>query len=61
MNNNGKDLHTEIWIGNLLRLGILLACLVVAVGGIIFLLSHGNETSSFQVFQKKSELFTPDR
>jgi len=37
-------------IGNLLRFGLLISAAVVAVGAAIFLIRHGGETASYDIF-----------
>jgi uncharacterized membrane protein len=38
------------WIGNLLRIGVATAAVVVVLGGILYLSRHGLETPSYRVF-----------
>jgi len=38
-------------ISRLLRIGLLVSSVIVAVGGVIFLLRHGNETAAYAVFR----------
>lgn len=38
-------------VGNTLRLGVSLACLVAFVGGIIYLVSHGGEAFDLSTYQ----------
>src|SRR6266498_1549677 len=45
-----KDKDMEIIMGNLLRLGVLLSAFIVAAGGIIFLVKHGNELQQYHSF-----------
>ncbi len=45
------DQKTEVVIGNLLRLGVLLAATIVLIGGVFFLARHGYMPSDFRVFQ----------
>lgn len=56
----GSDLHgrypsaddqVERTIGNLLRVGVLLAAAVTAAGGVIYLAHHGGETADDSVFR----------
>lgn len=42
-------------IGNLLRYGVWTALTVAAIGGIIYLLHHGNETENYSVFIEKDK------
>lgn len=41
-------------IGNTLRIGVSLACLVAFIGGIIYLVKHGGETFSFDDYRNFS-------
>jgi uncharacterized membrane protein len=45
------DVRTEIIIGALLRLGVLLAAGVVAVGAAIYLVRHGGSAPEYHAFQ----------
>ena len=38
-------------VGNLLRSGVILATLVVAIGGVIYLIRHGGESADYRKFQ----------
>jgi uncharacterized membrane protein len=40
-------------ISGLLRFGLLVSALVVLAGGVIFLLRHGGETASYQIFRSE--------
>jgi uncharacterized membrane protein len=42
--------QVERTLGNLLRAGVILAALVVLVGGVLFLLRHGTEPADHHVF-----------
>lgn len=42
-------------IGNLLRYGVWTALTVAAIGGIIYLLHHGNETENYSVFIERDK------
>ena len=44
------DQKIEVIIANLLRAGVLLAALLVIVGGLIFLMRHGLSPASYHVF-----------
>ena len=46
-----QDAKIDNIIGNLLRIGVLLAAAVVAVGGILYLALHGAETPHYRVFR----------
>ncbi len=48
-NTSGDD-QLDRTIGNLLRIGVLLAAAVTAVGGAIYLSRHGKETADDTVF-----------
>lgn len=41
----------EVWLGNLLRLGVAVAGVVVLVGGVLELLQHGHQAVSYSVFR----------
>jgi len=45
-----SDEHVELFIGNLLRWGVILAAAVTAVGGAGFLLLHGGAVADYRVF-----------
>lgn len=45
------DHRAEMVIGNLLRLGVLIAALVVLMGAGIYLVRHGDEQTHYHVFQ----------
>lgn len=45
-----SDEHVELFIGNLLRWGVVLAAMVTAVGGALFLFMHGGTIASYHVF-----------
>lgn len=48
----------QLLIGRLLLVGVLLSLLLVAVGGILYLYSHGHEAVHFHVFHSESNGFT---
>jgi uncharacterized membrane protein len=48
-----RDRDMEIVMGNLLRIGVLLSALIVAVGGIIFLSKHGTQLQHYHFFQSE--------
>jgi len=52
-----NDDKTEAMIGNVLRLGVLIAGSVVAVGGLIYLFRHGTEVPNYQVFRGEPEAY----
>ncbi|MHC5932918.1 DUF1634 domain-containing protein [Nostoc sp.] len=51
----------EQFIGNLLRVGVILATALVLVGGILYLIRHGTEVPNYQFFRgEPAEFRTPD-
>ena len=44
------DEAMEQWLGNLLRVGVLLAAAVVLAGGVLHLIHHGAEKPDYRVF-----------
>ncbi|MBH8576595.1 DUF1634 domain-containing protein [Nostocaceae cyanobacterium CENA369] len=51
----------EQFIGNLLRVGVILATTLVLIGGILYLIRHGTEVPNYQFFRGVSPEFrTPD-
>ena len=54
-----KDQRLDELMGELLRTGVLLAALVVLVGGVVYLTRHGMAVTNYQVFRgEPSELCT---
>jgi uncharacterized membrane protein len=47
------DDEVDRTISGLLRFGLLVSGLVVVAGGLIFLLRHGGETASYQIFRSE--------
>lgn len=45
------------WIGNLLRLGVATAAVVVLLGGALYLARHGREVPSYHVFRGEPSQF----
>ena len=45
-----SDEHVELFIGNLLRWGVIIAAFVTAAGGILFLSLHGGRIADYRVF-----------
>lgn len=45
------DRRIEILLGNLLRVGVLLAAFVVVVGGVIYLFHYGGRQADFSMFR----------
>lgn len=47
------DERLEIFIGNLLRLGVLVSAIIVALGGALYLAQHGREIVNYQIFRSE--------
>lgn len=47
------DQKVEVIIGNLLRVGVLLAAAVVVIGAAIYLVRHGGEPADYRVFHEQ--------
>jgi uncharacterized membrane protein len=47
------DERLEIFIGNLLRLGVLVSAIIVAAGGALYLAQHGREVVNYQTFRSE--------
>jgi uncharacterized membrane protein len=45
-----SDEHVELFVGNLLRWGVILAATVTAIGAVIFLFLYGGRTADYRVF-----------
>ncbi len=45
------DRRLELMLGNLLRIGVLLAAFVVLLGAFVYLARHGHEPTNFSVFR----------
>lgn len=45
----------ELFIGEVLRLGLILSVSIVLVGGILFLIQHGQEIVQYSLFQQPAE------
>jgi uncharacterized membrane protein len=46
-----SEQQVEEIVGNLLRAGVILAAVVVAVGGILYVVRHGGATPDYRVFR----------
>lgn len=46
-----EDTRIEIWLGNLLRAGVILSASVVLAGAAWYLTRHGHETPGYHSFQ----------
>ncbi len=53
-----SDYAVEQLVGRLLQVGVLLAALVVVVGGGLVLVQHGHDPAAFSVFHGQPELLT---
>jgi uncharacterized membrane protein len=49
------DERFEQAVGNLLRTGVMLAAAVVLVGGVVYLVRHGNEVADYRAFHGEPE------
>jgi uncharacterized membrane protein len=59
-NQGWSDQKVEGLLANLLRAGVLLAALVVAAGGVLYLVRHGAEPADYRVFHgEPGDLRTP--
>ena len=47
------DDQVDQLLGNLLRLGVIVATIVAAIGGVLFLARHGMEPAGHQVFRSE--------
>jgi uncharacterized membrane protein len=47
------DQQIEVIIGNLLRLGVIIAAAVTLLGGVLFLAHHGGEHVSYEMFRSE--------
>lgn len=47
------DEEVDQFLGNLLRAGVILASIVVAIGGVLYLAQHGLEIADRRVFQSE--------
>lgn len=50
-----NDERIEVIIGTLLRVGVILAASVVALGGVIYLARHGHEVADYRTFHNEPE------
>lgn len=48
----------EILVGNLLRYGVIIATAVVFIGGVLYLINHGNEAPNYQIFHGEPPYFS---
>ena len=50
-----SDERVELFLGNLLRVGVLLAAAVVLAGGAVYLARHGGERADHKLFRGEPE------
>ena len=50
---NWSDHRVEVYIGSLLRAGVIVAAAVTALGGIVYLVRHGMEVPDFKHFHSE--------
>ncbi|HEY5087935.1 MAG TPA: DUF1634 domain-containing protein [Gemmatimonadaceae bacterium] len=53
-----SDEHVELFIGNLLRWGVIFAAAVTAIGGAIFLFLHGGSIADYHTFRGQPAALT---
>lgn len=46
-----SDDQVEMFVGNLLRYGVILAAVVAAIGGFMYLVVHGSSVADYHVFR----------
>ncbi|MBD2527403.1 DUF1634 domain-containing protein [Nostoc sp. FACHB-133] len=54
---NFSERQFEIVVGNLLRYGVILATIIVFIGGVFYLIRHGGEASNYQIFHGEPPYF----
>jgi uncharacterized membrane protein len=52
------DEEVELFVGNLLRYGVIIAAVVVIIGGIPYLIANGTSTPHFATFLQEPEALT---
>lgn len=50
-----SDEEVDQFLGNLLRAGVIVATIVVVIGGVLFLARHGLQVADRQVFQSEPD------
>ncbi|MEC4816637.1 MAG: DUF1634 domain-containing protein [Scytonema sp. PMC 1069.18] len=56
-----SERQLEVFIGNLLRYGIIVATVTVFIGGVLYLIRYGNEAPNYQIFHGEPPAFrTPE-
>jgi uncharacterized membrane protein len=53
-NTENIDRSIEAILGNLLRIGVIIAGSIVIIGAVLFLVRHGFETPSYHIFKPDS-------
>lgn len=56
---NFKDKDMQAVIGWVLRLGVIISMLIVAVGGVIYLCRHGHSAADYSVFKGVPDFVHP--
>lgn len=51
------DVQLEDLLSNILKSGVFLACAIVLVGGVLYLIRHGAEPANYQSFHGEPSLF----
>lgn len=46
-----SDDQVEMFVGNLLRFGVILSAAVAAIGGVLYLAAHGSTVAQYSVFR----------
>lgn len=60
-NTENLDRNIETVLGNLLRIGVIIAGSVVIIGAVLFLVRHGLEIPSYHIFKPDSFNFSDFR
>lgn len=50
--------QTEIMLGNMLKIGVIISSSITIFGGILFLLNHGTEIPNYHIFNESSFNFS---
>jgi uncharacterized membrane protein len=50
--------HFELFVGNILQIGVTLAATLVLLGGLLYLLKHGTESPNYSYFTGKPTPFS---
>ncbi|MBD2519727.1 DUF1634 domain-containing protein [Nostoc sp. FACHB-973] len=54
---NFSERQFEILVGNLLRYGVIIATVIVFIGGVFYLIRHGSEAPNYQIFHGEPPYF----